>query len=160
MAADPTYGKKDGRGQHFAVPLSDWRKQRLLEWLCTVVPDRKPKFLGELAEEMGVTRRVLTKWKGEDKEFQEEWEKRYRRGIGSPERKQEILDTLFRTATDQDDPKHVAAAGKYLDYVDDAKPSKMEVTVNKEAAVLTDEQLAELITEKAQAEQANRVPSE
>lgn len=160
MAPDPVYGKKDGRGQHLVVPLSDWRKQKLLEWLCTVKPDRKPKLIGELADHLGVTKRVLDKWKGEDKEFQEEWEKRYRRGIGSPERKQQILETLFQTATDQDDPKHVAAAAKYLDYVDDAKPSRMEVTVSKEVSNLTDDQLEDLIVVKATAEQANRVPSE
>jgi len=155
MAATPKYGKKDGRGQHNAIPISDWRKQRLIEWLCTIGPDRQPKTQRLLAEEIGITEFYISKWKN-DKEFLDEWERRYKRGIGSPERKQQILDTLFKTATDQDDPKHVAAAAKYLDYVDDARPSKMEVTVTKEASKLTDDQLVLLISEKAEAEQSSR----
>ena len=148
--------KADGRGAHTVIPLADFRKQRYLTWLCTSVPDRNPKKLGDLAEELGVTNKTLFNWRTEDKEFMEEWEKRYKRGIGSPERKQHILDTLYKTATDPDDPKHVQAAEKYLNHVEDAKPGRMDVVVHKETANLSDEDLENLIAGKALAEQQSR----
>ena len=154
---DPLYGlKPDGRGAHVATPLSDFRKQRYLSWLVTSVPDRDPSRLGDLANELGVTNKTLFNWRTEDKEFMDEWEKRYKKGIGSPERKQHILDTLYKTATDPDDPKHVQAAEKYLNHVEDAKPGRMDVVVHKETKELSDEDLENLIAGKALSEQQSR----
>lgn len=151
------YGKKvDGRGKHRATPITDFRKQRLLEWLCTVKADRNPKTLEELSDELGTPRRTLTDWKVE-KEFVEEWEHRYRRTVGSPERAQAVLETMYCTATDRDDPKHVQAGKQYLEAIDAVKPQKIDVTVSKGAAQdLTDSELAVLIAERAEAEQSDR----
>lgn len=131
------------------VPLSHPHKQRFLEWLCTPLKEREPRTMDLLAQEMEITRRTLTNWKTDDKEFMEEWEKRYKKGIGSPERKQKILDTLYRTATDPDDPKHVQAADKYFLLIGEMKPSKVEVAVTRPVTSLTDEELAAMIAERA-----------
>ena len=103
----------------------------------------------DLAEQLGVTRRTLTAWKTDDKEFMEAWEKRYLSTIGNPERKQNIMDTLLRTATDQDDPKHVQAAKTYFEIEGSMKPARMEVEFRRDTSKLSDEELDALITQKA-----------
>jgi protease II len=153
----PLHGRKvDNRGAHMHVPLSHPHKQRFLEWLCTPLKERDPRTMDALAEEMAITRRTLTNWKTDDKEFMEEWEKRYKKTIGSPERKQKILDVLYRTATDPDDPKHVQAAEKYMALIGEVKPSKMEVAVTRPVSTLTDEELSAIIAERAAAEMEAR----
>lgn len=136
-------------GGRQGIPISDFRKQRFLDWLCTPVKERQPRKMEELAEELGTTRRTLTTWKTDDKEFMEEWEKRYLKTIGDPSRKSLIMDTLLRTATDPDDPKHVQAAKAYFEIEGSIKPAKMQVEVSREASKLTDEQLDELVALKA-----------
>ena len=133
------------------TPLSDFRKQRFLDWLCTPVRERQPRTMDDLAEELQVTRRTLTTWKTQDKEFMEEWEKRYLRTIGNPERKQSIMETLLRTATDADDPKHVQAAKTYFEIEGSVKPARMQVEVSGDPQKLSDDELAKLMVIKAEA---------
>jgi hypothetical protein len=159
--ADPTplYGKKkDGRGQHSVVPLTDFRKQALLTWLCTTPKEREPKTMSQLAVVIGVERKTLYVWK-EDKEFLDEWERLYLKTIGNPDRKSQIMDTLYATATDPDDPKHVQAAKQYFEIEGSVKPAKLQVELTGTAKELSDEDLALLIAEKAQAEKASRTAS-
>lgn len=158
--ADPLYGKKeDGRGKHMIVPITDFRKQAFLKWLCTPIKEREPRTMELLAEQLQTTRRTLTTWKTDDKEFIEAWEKMYLRTIGNPERKQSIMDTLYKTATDGDDPKHVAAAKQYFEIEGSIKPSRVEVSMSKPATELTDEQLDEILAVKAQSEKLHREAS-
>lgn len=138
------------------VPITDFRKQAFLRWLCTPVKEREPHTFELFGKEIGVDRRTLQNWR-DDKEFLEAWEKMYLRTIGDPSKKSEIMATLFRTATDADDPKHVQAAKAYFEIEGSMKPSKMEVTVQRPAAELTDDQLATLLAERAEAEKAQRV---
>jgi len=151
-----TYGKVDGRGQHNHIPISDFRKQTFLKWLCTPSKERDPRTISDLALQLDVGRKTLYRWQ-EDKEFLEAWEKMYLRTIGDPSRKSEIMETLFRTATDPDDPKHVQAAKTYFEIEGSVKPAKMEVSVTRPTAELTDEQLAELLAERAEAEKGQRL---
>jgi len=150
------YGKVSKIGAHTIIPISDFRKQRVLAWLCTPIKEREPRTLIALAEELGLDRNTPTRWK-EDKEFIEAWEKLYLRTIGDPGKKSEIMATLWRTATDPDDPKHVQAAKAYFEIEGSMKPAKMEVTVQRPAAELTDDQLATLLAERAEAEKAQRI---
>lgn len=144
------HGKKeDGRGQHKVIALSDHvHKQLFLDWLCTPIRERRPKTMEALAEQMGVTRRSLSNWKA-DPEFLIEWENRYRKTVGSPERAQAVLDAMYATAIDRDDPKHVQAGKNYLEMIDAVKPKKMEVTVSGSARDLSDEQLEAILASKA-----------
>ena len=136
--------------------ITDFRKQRLLEWLLTPVAEREPSALYELAEEVGMTRRQLTQWKSEP-DFLEEWERQYRHTVGNPERKQAVIDTLYRTATDQDDPKHVMAASRYLEAVDAIAPQKVDITVKGgKVTELSNEQLQELMAQYAASELGDR----
>jgi len=139
------------------IPITDFRKQRLLHWLCTPPSERDPYLLSDLAEELSVTRRTLTNWKTDDKEFLEAWEKLYLKTIGNPEVKMKIMKTLERTASDADDPKHVQAAKAYFEIEGSVKPAKMEVQVTQRPAKeLSDDELAELISINAKAEQEQR----
>ena len=126
--------------------LSDFRKQRLLEWLLTPIADREPRTLQELADEIGMTRRQLTTWKSEA-DFLEEWERLYRHTVGNPERKQHVVDTLYKTATDQDDPKHVQAASKFLEAVDAIAPQRVEMTVKGKVSELSTDELQQMLAE-------------
>lgn len=147
-AKDPLYGvKPDGRGQHNVIPITDFRKQTFLHWLCTPPKEREPKTQELLASQLGIGRETLSRWK-EDKEFLEAWEKLYLKTIGNPERKQKIMDTLYKTATDPDDPKHVQAAKQYFEIEGSVKPAKMQVEVTKSASNLTDEELDEILAQK------------
>lgn len=149
MATQPLHGKKiDGRGQHQVVPITDFRKQTYLAWLCTPLKERDPRNQTALAKQLGVGRETLSRWK-DDKEFIEAWEKMYLKNIGDPSRKSEIMDTLYATATDKDDPKHVAAAKQYFEIEGSVKPAKVEVQVTGNAKDLTDEQLSALLADKA-----------
>lgn len=130
------------------IPVSDFRKQAFLKWLCTPPKEREPRTMEELAETLQVTRRTLTNWKTDDKEFIEAWEKLYLNTIGNPERKQKIMDTLYKTATDPDDPKHVQAAKQYFEIEGSVKPAKMQVELTKSPANLTDEEMDEILAAK------------
>lgn len=139
-------------------PIGGFQKQAFLQWLCTPPRDRDPKTMDELADQLGVTRRTLTNWKTDDKEFMEAWEKLYLRTIGDPSRKQTIMDTLYGTATDRDDPKHVQAAKTYMEIEGSLKPAKTEITVQSgDASKLTMEQLDELLAQKAADEKGRRL---
>jgi hypothetical protein len=138
-----------------AIPISDWRKQRFLEWLCTIVDDRKPKLMEDLAKELSLSRRTLTTWKV-DPEFAAAWERKYRASIGSPERAQAVMETLYKTATDEDDPKHVQAAKQYLEAIDAIKPQRVDVHVTGSAKDLTDEDLDRILATRANDELAAR----
>ena len=147
--ADPLYGKKeDRRGEHTKIPVSDFRKQTFLKWLCTPLKERDPRTISDLADQLGVSRRTLQNWR-DDKEFIEEWEKLYIKNIGDPSRKQEIMDTLYRTATDPDDPKHVQAARQYFEIEGSVKPQKMQVEVSGSAKDLTTEELQRIAAMQA-----------
>ena len=116
-------------------------------------PRRTPTWPSSL----GVDRRTLQNWR-DDKEFLEAWEKLYLKTIGDPSKKSEIMETLFKTATDNDDPKHVQAAKAYFEIEGSIKPAKMQVEVsNKPTQELTDDQLAVLIAERAEAEKNQRL---
>lgn len=152
----PLYGEKeDGRGKHLHIPIDDFRKQTFLKWLCTPVKERDPKTMELLADQLGLTRRTLSNWK-DDKEFLEAWEKRYLKTIGDPSRKQEIMDVLYRTATDADDPKHVQAAKQYFDIEGSIKPQKVQIEMTRPAKELSDDELDAILADKIAAEKNQR----
>ena len=141
-----------------SIPLSDFRKQTFLDWLCTPVKEREPKTIIDMAEQLQVSRRTLQNWR-EDKEFIEAWEKRYIKTIGDPSKKSEIMATLFATATDPDDPKHVQAAKAYFEIEGSLRPARMEVQVTRPAAELTDEELDAILADKISSERQAREAS-
>lgn len=132
--------------------MQDWRRQRFLDWLCTVPEERVPSTQVDLARELHADPKTLTALR-RDPDFLRDWEMQYRRTIGSPEKQHKVMDALFKTATDRTDPRLVPAARAYLEAVDAIKPKKVEVSLNtKPPKELTQEELDELLATKAQKE--------
>ena len=137
------------------IDISEWRIQRFMKWLCTPPADREPRLKKELAEELGVTHATLNNWQNTPA-FLKEWERLYLKTIGDPGVKLRIMQTLERTATDPDDPKHVQAAKTYFEIEGSMKPQKMEVQVTKDAEKLSDEELDAMLAAHAQSEKERR----
>jgi hypothetical protein len=136
--------------------FNDFRVERFFEWLLTPPSERWPSKQHELAEELSIDRNLLSQWKN-DPDFLAEWERRYRKTVGSPEKAQSVLSALFETATDRTDPRQVPAARAYLEAIDVMKPKRVDVTVTKGAARdLTDDELVAMLAERAEAELAAR----
>ena len=136
-------------------PLSGWRKQKFLEWLCTIQADRVPHTQTEFAETIGSSNATLAAWK-RDPEFLAEWEHRYRLTVGSPEKAQTVIQRLFETAEDRTDPRQVQAARAYLEAIDAVKPKKIDITVSKAAKELSEAELNELLAAHAAKELEER----
>jgi len=140
------------------VKDTDWRKQRFLEWLCTIGDDREPKTQTALADELGTNIQQLSKWKAEPA-FLAAWETMYRKTVGSPEKAHAVLSALHEAATDRTDPRQVPAARAYLEAIDAIKPKKLDVTVTqgKAASALSDDELFAMLADRATDELANRM---
>ena len=136
----------------------DWRRERLLEWLCTIPDDREPKTQTLLAAELGATASDISKWKAEP-DFLAKWETLYRKTVGSPEKAHQVLHALHATAIDRTDPRQVQAARAYLETIDVIKPKKVDVTVTQGRAAkdLTDDELFAMMAGRAADELANRL---
>ena len=142
-----------------AARTKEAKQARFIEWLCQPKRDRRPETQELLARELHVSPITLSKWKN-DVEFLKAWEAEYLRTVGSPERKQSLMDTLFKTGSDADDPRHVAAAKTYLDIAEGLRPQQIEVTVKRPAQELTDEQLDAIIVRHAEQERKLRLVDE
>jgi len=133
-------------------------QQDFIEWLLTPKSERKLSTQNELAEYFGVSPSVLSNWK-KDTEFIQAWNAGYLTSIGSPETKMSIVQTLMRTAMDQDDPKHIAAAKAYFEIEGSLRPVKSQVDIKVSAKApsdLSDEELQRLLAERADDELAKR----
>jgi hypothetical protein len=135
--------------------LNDWRVQRFLDWLCTIGEDRTPATQTALAEELDMNPALLSHWKS-DGDFLRVWEQRYRKTVGSPEKAQQVINKLYETATDRTDPRQVPAARAYLEAVDAIKPKKIDIQVNRDPKVLSDEELMTILAEHAAKELEER----
>jgi hypothetical protein len=132
------------------------KQARFIRWLCTPKREREPQQQNELAKLLRVSSRTLVAWKN-DPEFVKAWEAHYLATVGSPERKQTLMDTLYKTGSDADDPRHVTAASKYLELADGLRPTQIEVTVKRPAEDLSDDQLAFIANHYAEQEQQRRL---
>lgn len=132
------------------------KKARFIEWLCTPKRERDPANQEQLAKRLHVGAMTLSRWK-QDPEFVKAWENYYLQTIGSPERKQALMDTLFRTGSDADDPRHVQAAAKYMEIAEGLRPQQIEVTVNRPIQDWPDELLDAVLARHAENERHLRL---
>lgn len=135
----------------------DEKKQRLIEWLCTPKRERDPQTQEQLSRRIRVSASTISNWKN-DPEFLKRWEAHYLATVGSPERKQTLMDTLFRTGSDADDPRHVQAAAKYLEIAEGLRPQQLEITVkHRPVKEWTDEMLDAALARHAENERHLRL---
>ena len=128
------------------VPVhADPRKMRYIEWLTTPPDARQPQTERQLAAELDVYAKTLYNWK-QDRDFLEEWRGEADEVIGGPDKRQAVLDTLYKAATDQRNPRHVQAAKLYLEAVGAMSPPKFDVTISGKAlGMLSEDELERLI---------------
>lgn len=132
-------------------------QQKVIDWLLLPKRERRPDTQTALEEELGLGQGTISTWK-KSEDFVKAWNSSYLRGISSPATKSLIMNTLLRTATDQEDPKHVAAAKTFFEIEGSLKPQKagVDVTVTTKPSELTDEQLKRMMSSKAKDELAER----
>jgi hypothetical protein len=128
------------------IPVrQDARKMRYIEWLTTVPDYRRPKTERELAAELDVYPKTLYNWR-QDRDFREVWRDESDEVIGGADRRQAVLETLYRAATDERNPRHVQAGKLYLEAIGAMAPGKVDVTVTSKAVgMLSDDELERFI---------------
>ena len=125
----------------------DWRHVKFMDWLVTPPGHRDPSSREKLAAVFGIDARTMRQWQ-EHPQFREEWQRRVSKLVGSPERTQRVMDTLYASATDVTNRNQVQAAKLYLEATNAIKPPPMEVTV-KRPTELTDDELDALLAQGA-----------
>lgn len=130
----------------------DAKKMAYIEWLTTPPHAREPRTEKELAAKLDVYHKTLYNWR-HDREFREVWQDNTDAVIGGEDRRQAVMDALFRAASDDHNPRHVAAAKIYLDAIGAMSPAKVNVSVSHKAlGMLTDEEI-EMLMARGIAEQ-------
>jgi len=128
------------------VPVrQDAKKMAYIEWLTTPPADRVPHTEREFALSIDVYHKTLYNWR-HDREFREVWQDNTDQVIGGEDRRQAVMDALYKTASDERNPRHVAAAKLYLDAIGAMSPPKLNVNINHRAlGMLTEEEIEELM---------------
>ncbi len=126
-------------------------QQRYLDWLCTAPAERQPSLKKDMADALGVDVTTLRRWEKKPF-FKDEWQKRVDDIQGSPERTQQLLDTLYKKALDGD----TKSAQLYLQATNRMAPPTVEVKSDRKAADLSDEELDKLIGAMAAREKQQR----
>lgn len=118
---------------------------RYIEWLTTIPDHRVPKTERELARELDMYQKTLYNWR-QDKDFREVWGEEADEVIGTPDKRQAVLDVLFLAATNPRNPRHVQAAKLYFEATGAISPPKVEVSLSGKAlSMLTDDEIEGLI---------------
>ena len=117
-------------------------KMRFIEWLTTPPTARVPPTEAEFARMIDVSVKTLYNWK-HDREFRDVWQGETDQVIGDLDKRQTVLDTLFKAASDERNPRHVAAAKLYLDAIKQMTPERQSEA--KAIGLLTDAELALMI---------------
>lgn len=132
--------KRTWNGPEGAVNLSEAQDQ-FIEWL--VDPNRVGSQ-NDFARKLGVNPGTLSKWK-KDGPFKEKWEKRLLDLNVSPDRIQQVVESLFVNAVGSG-PQSVKAAELYLRFVDRFTPKEIHETRGS-ARDLSDEELTRSVEE-------------
>lgn len=129
----------------------DERQEAYLEWLCTAPQLREPASKAKYAQQFHVHETTLRRWEKLEP-FRRLWRERVDALQGSPERTQELLDTLYRRAVEGD----VKSAQLWLQATNRLQPSQVKVEVSGSARELSDSELDELIAMSAAREKLGR----
>lgn len=118
---------------------------RYIEWLSTPPSMRRPATKQEIAAELDVYPKTLYNWE-QDREFRDVWRDESDEVIGGEDKRQQVLDTLHRTAIDSHNPRHVAAGKLYLEAIGAMSPQRVDVNVSSKAlGMLSDDEIERLI---------------
>jgi len=124
-----------------------------MEWLLTPKALRTPSSQAKYAESIGVVEQTLRNWR-RNPAFRAEWDERMKKRQESPERAQEVMDSLFSRALEGDNK----AAELYLRVTGRLVAAPIKVEQEKPKLVdLSDEELDRLISDRARTERAERL---
>lgn len=115
-----------------------------LQWLVTPPEHREPRTYREWAAQHHLDTSTMRRWRA-DPMFRKEWEKALAEMNIHPDRVQEVIDALHKSATNGD----VKAMETYLRMVDKISPPKI-VFEEQSVRDMTEEQLAEALEQRAQ----------
>lgn len=113
--------------------------EQYLEWLLTPEEERKPRTKGGLADSLGVTPQTLRSY-AKDPWLQRELVQRGR-ALNRVERAQSVLESLYVQATDKDNPRSVAAAKVWLDWVN----KQLEPSLETDMTDMSEDELMEML---------------
>lgn len=134
------------------TPTLDVRHEAYLVWLCTVPQLRVPATKLAFSKELGVDESTLTRWQSRDV-FKQEWRRRIDDLQGSPEKTQQLLESLYSRALEGDNN----SAKLYLQATGRLAPVQLSVEHRGVVSELSDAALAELIASSAIIEHQNRL---
>lgn len=109
-----------------------------IDWLMDPKGTREPKTQKEYAELNHISDRTLTKWK-KDTKFREAWDRAYFDLNISPDRVQEIVDSMHAQAC----RGNMKAAELYLKFTDRFRDVREVITTTQSVEELSDEALEE-----------------
>lgn len=126
-------------------------QEEYLEWLTTAKQERDILTKQDFARHLGVNVKTLRRWEARDV-FRKRWEERSKEVVGSPERTQDLLDTLFQRGMGGD----VAAAKLYFTVTGAIKPPEITVKSDSSASSYSDAELEAMIAAAAAVERDMR----
>lgn len=136
-----THKKLWGEGESYKTGSQAKREAmaRYAEWLLTPAEDREPSTKQALADELGVSTQTLRNY------HKEAWLQREvtsrAKALARIDRLPDILATLYEQATDSENPRSVAAAKTYLDWL---KETSQVREGELDVADLTDDDLIQV----------------
>jgi hypothetical protein len=127
------------------------RQLEYLAWLCTPPAERQPASKTKYAVERKVAPETLRRWEKLES-FRKEWQSRVDELVGSPERTQTLLDRLYKAGLEGD----VRSAELFFKVTGRMAPAQVTVTSAKGTSELSDEELDQLIAQRAVSEKKLR----
>lgn len=127
------------------------RQLQYLNWLCTPPSERVPASKAKYAAEFKVSEVTLRRWE-KLKVFRDAWQQRVDEVVGSPERTQKLLDTLYEAGLGGD----VKSAQLYFQVTGKMAPQQVTVNSKRAATEVSDAELDELIAMAAAREKLGR----
>lgn len=127
------------------------RHEQYLEWLCTIPSERVPTSKQKYANENHVDIVTLRRWEKRES-FRKEWQGRVDTIQGSPQRTQELLDSLYVKALTGD----TKSAELWMKATNRLQPPVLSVSSEKRIAELSDSELDELLAAMAVREKLTR----
>lgn len=107
----------------YVAVKDDPRKLAYIKWLTTPRELRNPPTEKEFAESIDVYPKTLYNWR-HDREFIAAWQDETNEVVGGDDKRQEVIDALYKAARDPKNPRHVQAAKLYLETLRDIAPPK------------------------------------
>lgn len=136
-------GARFAKGESIMTGSAQTRKSQdaYIEWLVAPREAREPKTKTEVAEWLGVTPKTLRNWEKDTRVMRLVSQRT--KNNAKIQNASSILEALYKTATDTESSRQVAAAKVYLDYVEE----KVEEISAEDLKDIPPEELAQMLAD-------------